>query len=468
MIPLIKISRLGTVSLVAVFLIMFNIPSFSQEINSETSLFEAAQSNKQWPSYRGFYATGYMNGTDLPESFNVESGENIKWNIEIPGLGLSCPVIWDDKVFITTAISEKDQEGYKTGMYGDIAPVNDTSVHKWMLYCIDKLSGDFLWERKMYEGKPSVKRHPKSSHANTTVATDGEYVVVFLGTEGLYCYDTEGDLLWKRDFGLIMSAWHVVKFAEWEFCSSPLIYHDKVIIQADALNQAFVAVLDLKTGETIWKKERDEIPGWCTPNIYFEGEKSRLVVNGYKHRGAYDLITGEEIWKMDGGGDIPVPTPIVWKDLIFFNSAHGKHRPLMAVKNTASGNIEYPKKAENASEGFAWFSDRLGAYMSSVLAYEDLLYQIKWNGTLSCFDARSGEEHYSENIETTSFIASPVAADGKIYLVSENGTAYIVKAGTSYELIEEMSLGEVSLVTPGIVEDMIIYRTAGHLIAVGK
>jgi outer membrane protein assembly factor BamB len=465
--PLLKI----LISFALVFLLsnsLLNKHAFSQEINSEKELFEATQMNRQWPSYRGFYAAGYMNGTDLPENFDIESGENVKWNIEIPGMGLSCPVIWDNKIFITTAISEKDKEGYKTGMYGDIAPVNDTSVHRWMLYCIDKNSGDFLWERKMYEGKPSVKRHPKSSHANTSVATDGKHVVVFLGTEGLYCYDMEGELLWKEDFGLIMSAWHIVKSAEWEFCSSPLIFKDKVIIQADALNQAFVAVLELETGKISWKKERDEIPGWCTPNIYFEANMPRIVVNGYKHRGAYDFYTGEEIWKMDGGGDIPVPTPVVWKDLVFFNSAHGKHRPLMAVKNTSSGEIKYPKKAENASEEFAWFSDRLGAYMSSVLVYEDLLYQIKWNGTLSCFDPRSGEEHYSENIETTSFIASPVAADGKIYLVSENGTAYIVKAGTSYELLEEIPLGEVSLVTPAIVEDMIVYRTAGRLIGVGK
>ncbi len=158
------------------------------------------------------------------------------------------------------------------------------------MICLDKKTGEIRWEQDACRGVPQVKRHPKSSHANTSVATDGKHVVVFLGSEGLYCCGVEGELLWKRDFGLINSAWHVVESAEWEFCSSPVIYQDKVIIQADALNTAFVAVLDLFTGETIWRKERDEITGWCTPNIYFDGDKPRLAVNGYKHRGGFDFF----------------------------------------------------------------------------------------------------------------------------------------------------------------------------------
>lgn len=436
-------------------------------IETADQFFEAIEANAQWPSYRGFYASGYMHGASLPDSFNIESGHNVWWDIEVPGLGLSCPVIWDDHVFITTAISEEDEEGYLPGLYGDIEPVSDTSHHKWMLYCFDKKSGKKKWEQMMHEGIPSVKRHPKSSHANTTVATDGKHVVVFLGSEGLYCYTMKGKLLWERDFGLIMSAWHVVESAEWEFCSSPLIFQDKVIIQADALNQAFVAVIDLNSGETIWKKKRDEIPGWCTPNIYFNEDGARVVVNGYKHRGAYDMETGEEIWKMAGGGDVPVPTPIIWKDIIYFNSAHGRHAPMMAVKNTAAGEIPYPENDSTYVDDFAWFYDRGGAYMTSVVAHDNLLYRMRWNGNLACFDARSGEWIYNEMVHPYSFIAAPVIADGKIYLVAEEGTVYIVKAGRDYEMIKKIPLGEVSLVTPGLVQDVIIFRTAGRLIAVG-
>ncbi len=437
-----------------------------QEIISAQSLFTAMESNRQWPSYRGFFASGYLDNAALPDSFNIESGHHVKWNIEIPGLGLSSPAIWDDRIFLTTAISETDNSGYQAGLFGDIEPVADSSEHRWMVLCIDKNSGAVLWEQEACRGIPMVKRHPKSSHANTTIATDGKHVVAFFGSEGLYCYDMKGALLWKRDFGLINSAWNVVESAEWEFCSSPVLFQGRLIIQADALNTAFVAVLDLSTGETKWRKDRDEIPGWCTPNVYFFGTKACVVVNGYKHRGGYDLETGEEIWRMSGGGDIPVPTPVVWKDLIFFNSAHGRHAPLMAVENSALGEIAYPENDSVKVNGMKWFYDRGGAYMTSVLVYDSLLYRLRWNGNLACYDARSGDEIYQQTVHPSSFIASPVAADGKIYMVSEYGELYIVQSGPEYKLLNKISLGEYSLVTPALTPGMLVLRTASRLIAV--
>ncbi len=441
-----------------------NLPG--HEVVSEESLFAATQSNTQWPSYRGFLASGYMDHAHLPDSFNIQTSYNVMWNVEIPGLGLSCPVIWDDHVYVTSAISKEDKQGYQTGMFGDIMPVQDSSEHAWMVYCLHKSTGAILWEREAHRGIPMVRRHPKSSHANTTVATDGAHVVVFFGSEGLYCYDKEGSLLWKRDFGLINSSWNVVKSAEWEFSSSPIIFQNKVIIQADALNTAFVAVLDLSTGKTIWKQERNEISGWCTPNIYFDGDMPRIAVNGYKHRGGYDLETGEEIWKMSGGGDIPVPTPIVWKDLIYFNSAHGRHAPLMAVKTDAKGEISYPENELEPGENLQWFYDRAGAYMTSVLVYDSLLYRLRWNGNLACYNPRTGEQIYDQTVQPASFIASPVASDGKIYMVSEEGILFIAQAGPEYKLLKTIPLGEASLVTPGITQGMLILRTARGVMAV--
>lgn len=436
------------------------------DIYSEETLFQAMETNQQWPSYRGFMASGYMDNAALPDTFDIESGLNVKWNIEIPGLGLSCPVIWDEKIYLTTAIGDADKSGYQPGLYGDIEPVADSSEHRWMVYCIDKNKGSLLWEAEACKGIPMVKRHPKSSHANTTIATDGKHVVAFFGSEGLYCYNQKGKLLWKRDFGLITSAWNVVESAEWEFCSSPLIFGDRLIIQADALNTAFVAVLNLQTGETIWRKERDEISGWCTPNIYFDGEEARVAVNGFRHRGGYDLETGAEIWRMSGGGDIPVPTPIVWKDLIYFSSAHGRHAPLMAVKNNVEGKLSYPENDSIMEDKMAWFYDRGGAYMTSVLVYDSLLYRLRWNGNLACYDARSGEEIYQVTVNPSSFIASPVAADGKIYMVSEYGDLYIVQSGPEYNLLKKIPLGELSLVTPGVAPGMLVLRTASRLIAI--
>ncbi len=443
-------------------------PLLAAQVHSADSFFESMQSNRQWPGYRGYFASGYLDDAHLPDSFNVESSHNVKWNIEIPGLGLSCPVVWDDKVFITTAVSSQDTEGYKTGLYGDIEPVEDSSEHVWKVYCFNKTTGKKIWENDAHKGIPMVRRHPKSSHANTTVATDGKHVIAFFGSEGLYCYDMNGKLLWERDFGLINSSWHIVETAEWEFCSSPVIFQDKVVIQADALNTAFVAVLDLHTGKTVWKQDRDEISGWCTPNIYFDGEQSRIAVNGFKHRGGYDLETGEEVWRMSGGGDIPVPTPVIWKDLIYFNSAHGGQTPLMAVKNSARGLLEYPENNDSAGEAFAWFYKRQGAYMTSVLVYRDLLYRLRWNGNLACFDARSGEMLYRKTVAPTSFIACPVASDGKIYMVAEDGDLYVCEAGREYKLLQKIPMGEVSLVTPAITEGMMIIRTANRLIAVSE
>jgi outer membrane protein assembly factor BamB len=444
-----------------------NYTPLASEVNSEQEFFTSIETNTQWPSYRGYYASGYLKNAELPDSFNIESGYNIKWNIEIPGLGLSCPSIWDDMVFITTAISEDDKAGFLPGIYGDIEPVADSSVHSWIIYCIDRNNGQIKWQDELHKGIPMVKRHPKSSHANTTVATDGYHVVAFIGSEGLYCYNVYGEQLWKRDFGLIRSAWDRVEWAEFEFSSSPVIFQDKLIIQVDALNQAFVAVLDLTTGETIWKQERDEITTWCTPNIYFDGIKARVVVNGYHHVGGYDLDTGKEVWMMDGGGDVPIPTPVPWKDLVYINSAHGRHAPLMAINNSASGTIPYPENDSVHDDAFAWFKDREASYMNSVVVYDSLLYRFRWNGNLSCFDARSGEIIYSETVHPYSFIASPVIGKDKLYLVSEEGTLYTVKVGRSFQLLKKISLGEVSLASPGLAKDMIIFRTASSLIAVG-
>lgn len=252
---------------------------------------------RQWSQYRGHLSSGVLDGAHLPETWDVKKNEHILWNIEIPGLGLSSPVIWGEKLFITTAISAIDVEGLKAGIYGDIASVEDDSEHDWKLYCINTKSGEILWEKVSYHGIPEQKRHPKSSHANCSAATDGNYVVAFYGSEGLYCYDMKGNLMWKKDFGVLRSVFFRAESAEWEFASSPIIYDGKVIIQCDVMENSFLAAYDIKTGKEVWKKDRDEYPGWCTPNIYTDRGKVRVAVNGFKHRGGYDFETGEEIWR---------------------------------------------------------------------------------------------------------------------------------------------------------------------------
>jgi len=423
---------------------------------------------RQWSGYRGNFARGSLDNVNLPDRWDIENSVNVLWKIRVPGLALSSPVIWDDRLFITTAISNSDTYGLKTGIYGDGKPVNDQSQHNWKVYCIDKYSGEIIWEKQAFSGVPKVRRHPKATHANCTPVTDGKHVVAFFASEGLYCYDIDGNLLWSKDFGKLDAGAFNADWAEWEFASSPIIYKNTVIVQCDVRGDSFIASFNADNGEEIWKSSRDEYPTWSTPNIYFEDGREYVVVNGYKHRGAYDFLTGEEIWRMSGGGDIPIPTPVVGDGMIYFNSAHGRFSPIMAVKTTAKGDITL-KEGETSNEAVVWSIPRGGSYMHTLLLYDGLLYNMKWNGQFSCFDPATGEEIYKEKLgKADSFIASPVAADGKIYIVSDQGMVYTISAGRSFQVIEENSLGEVCMIVPAITENIIYFRTEDHLIAISK
>jgi outer membrane protein assembly factor BamB len=424
--------------------------------------------DRQWTAFRGNFSSGVMDDANLPETFDVDKMTNIRWKTEIPGLGLSSPVIWGNKLFITSAISQADRDGFRPGIYGDIAPVRDSSVHEWKVFCLDKNTGKMIWEKTSYKGIPRMKRHPKSTHANTSVATDGKYVAAFFGSEGLFCYDMNGTLLWQKNFGLLKSVFFAVRTAEWEFASSPIIYNGVLVIQCDVLDNSFVAAYDVKTGKELWKTQRDEYPGWCTPNIYTNAGKAYVAVNGYKNRGGYDLATGLEVWKMSGGGDIQIPTPIIGKDLIYFNSAHGKSSPIIAVKTNATGDITL-KDSETTNNYIQWSLPRGGSYMHTMLLYNNRLYNVNWNGALICLDPLTGKEIYNAKLgNTKSFIASPVASDGKIYIIDEDGTVYIIKDGDTFNLLAEVPMNDICLSAPAITDGMIIFRTQKYLIAVGK
>ncbi len=423
---------------------------------------------RQWPGYRGYMASGVLDNANLPETFDFEKLINVKWKTGIPGMGLSSPAIWGDRLFITTAVSDADKAGYKPGLYGDVTPVNDTSVHEWKVYCINKNNGKIIWERTSYKGVPKIKRHPKSTHANTTVATDGKYVVAFFGSEGLYCYDVDGKLLWKKNFGVLKSVFFTMPKAEWEFASSPIIHKGVLIIQVDVIDNSFVAAYDVKTGTELWKSERDEYPGWCTPTIYMNAGRTYVAVNGYKHRGGYDFETGKEIWKMSGGGDIQIPTPIVGNNLIYFNSAHGKSSPIIAVKTSATGDITL-KGDETSNSGVQWSLPRGGSYMHTMLLYRGLLYNVNWNGVINCLDPSTGKEVYNAKLGSAgSFIASPVASDGRIYIVDEEGTVYIISDGRTFKLLAEIPMKDICMTAPAITDGMIYFRTQHNLFAVGK
>lgn len=423
---------------------------------------------QHWNSFRGPQSSGVFDGANLPEKWNGKTGENVQWKTAIPGIGMSSPVIWGDKLLVTSAVSNDDKSGLKPGLYGDITPIADTSVHDWIVYCLDTKTGDVLWQQIAHTGVPKQKRHPMSSHASASMATDGEYAVAFFGSEGLYCYNMEGDLQWKNDYGVLRSVFFAAETAEWEWASSPIIHDGVVLIQVDVMDQSFVAALDIRNGKELWRTNRDEDPTWCTPNIYKVDGRTRVVLNGYKHRGAYDFKTGEEVWRMKGGGDIPIPTPQVSGQMIYFNTAHGRMAPIFAVKTSAVGDISL-KEGEETNEYVAWSHNREGAYMASMLVYNDLIYVGRWNGSFGCFDAKTGELYYKETLARgKSFTGSPVAADGKIYFTNDEGTVYVMQAGKEFHKLTELQLGETCMVTPAIKKNQIFFRTIEGIMAISS
>jgi outer membrane protein assembly factor BamB len=432
---------------------------FNQHIQGQTEY------NQQWPGFRGPWGCGFINNVTAPTTWDVESSKNIKWKTSIPGLGHSCPVIWDDYLFVTTAANGKSSESLKVGLYGDIDEANDSVVHEFKVYCLDKHTGKIIWEKIAQKGIPKSKRHTKASQANCTPATDGKYLVVHFGSEGLFCYDLKGNLIWKKDMGFLTPGPFSDPGVEWGYASSPVIFKDKIILQCDIPKTPYIIALDLKTGNQVWQTSREgEVSTWCTPAIYSKGGKTQVIANGYTHICGYEFETGKEIWKLTNGGDAPAPTPVISNDLIYLNSAHGKFSPIFVVRPNATGDITLAADSTK-NRYIVWSIKRGGAYMQTPLIYEGYLYNLQTNGQLTCFDAMTGEVKYKEGLNEA-FTASGIAADGKVYLTSEEGNVFVVKAGPTFQLLSKNALKDICMATPAISKNTLFFRTQHCVIAI--
>lgn len=221
---------------------------------------------QNWPQFRGPSASGVVEGPARPVTWDASKSVNVRWKTAIPGLSHASPVVWGDKVFVVSAVTSGAKDETRYGLYGDVAPVKDDPKHSWKVYALDKATGKILWERVAFDGMPKVKRHPKSTHADSTPVTDGKYLVVNFGSHGLYAYDLKGNLKWKQDLGVLDAGWFYDADYQWEYGSSPIIYKDMVIVQADLQKNSFIAAYDLKTGKELWKTPREEIPSWGLPS----------------------------------------------------------------------------------------------------------------------------------------------------------------------------------------------------------
>jgi outer membrane protein assembly factor BamB len=427
----------------------------------------AAAAEINWPQFRGPSADGLGAGSP-PTEWNVESGKNILWKTGIPGLGHSSPVIWGDRIFITSAIPASGESKLKVGLYGDIAPVKGEPEQSFNVYCLDRKSGKILWQRVAASGPPKIMRHPKSTHANPTPATDGKHLVVFFGSEGLFTYDLKGKLLWKKDFGVLDSGFYMVPGAQWGFASSPVIHGNMVIVEADVQKDSFLAAFDIKTGKELWRTPRNDVPTFGSPAVapYTANGANgwQVVVNGWKHIGGYDLNTGKELWSLKGAGDIPVPTPVFADGLVVITNAHGKGRPIFAIHTDATGDITDSKSA------IAWSEPKGGNYMQTPLLTGGLGYFCFDSGVLSVYRMATGERQYQQRLGggTSGFTSSPVAAGGHLYITNEEGHSYVLALGAEYKLLAENDLGETVMATPAIAGSDLYIRGGKHLFAIGE
>ena len=419
-----------------------------------------------WPAFRGANAAGNGDGQGAVADWDAASGRNVRWKTPIPGFATASPVIWGDRVFVVTAISSKGDTTFRTGLYGDVKPVEDLSEHTWKIYALDRTTGRIAWERTAFTGVPKVKRHTKSTQANSTPVTDGRHVVAFFGSIGLMAaWDVGGKPLWTKDVGVVDNGWFFDPTYQWGHSSSPVIHDGKVILQADGQKNSFIAAYDVRTGKQLWKTERDEISTWGTPTIFSAGGRTHIVTNGTTVR-AYDPATGALTWKLGPNSEVTVGTPVVGDGLVYITGGYPPVRPIYAVKPGASGDISMPKE-QTTSEAIAW-SNTAGTYIPTPLYYDGILYTCNNDGVLTAYDAKTGTRHYRARVGGGgSFAASPIAADGRLYFANEDGDVIVVRAGPKYEELGKNAMGEVIMSTPAVSDGVLVIRTLGHVYGIG-
>ena len=428
----------------------------------------AGQDNTDWPAFRGAQAKGIADQGAAPTHWNADPdhgpAEQILWQADVPGLGHSSPVISGNRVFVLTAIASQGDAPLKVGAGGRPEAADDNGEQEWVVLCYDKQTGQELWRQVARKGLPRATRHAKATHANTSVAVQGDRLVAFFGSEGLYCYDLEGKLLWSRDLGVV----DISKYGiGWGYASSPAIYQDRIALICDDPKDPYLALFDLDNGEELWRVSRTDIceRNWSTPLIYHSADRTQIVVNGWPWVVSYELESGKELWRIKGGGDNPVPTPFVAHGWIYLTSSHGGQSPIYVVRPEADGDVS-PSEDAPSNDSIVWSTRRGGSYMSTPVVYGDYLYLGNSNGVLRCFEAKTGNKVYEQRLGSDAgIIASLVAADGKIYCPSENGTVYVIAAGPEFKLLAENRMGQPCFASPALSDGVLFIRTTGKLFA---
>ena len=428
-----------------------------------TTTVDAGQDN--WPQFRGpTMNAAVADNPALPDTWSET--ENVEWTTEIPGIGWSSPIVWGDRVFLTTVTAEGEFEKPKPGLYAPNGRPEPPSVRQdWRVYCLDLTTGDVLWQRSVKTGAPDFPRHMKNSYASETPTTDGERVYVRFGDLGLFAFDMEGDEVWSVAIPFKRTK------EDWGSASSPVLHEEKLIVLYDNEEESWIAALDKRTGEELWRTARDEVSSWATPYIWEHEQRTEIVTSGMNQIRSYDL-DGTLLWHMNGRMSwAAIATPFSSHGLVYVNSGYfqDQHKPVYAIRPGADGDISLAD-GDQSNDYVAWYQPRAGNYNTSPLVYGDTYYSLLDRGFFESYDARTGEPVYGrQRISAgSSFTTSPWAYNGKIFALSEQGDTYVIQAGPEFAVLGVNSLDEMAMASPAIVGDRLLIRTWSRLYSIRK
>jgi len=420
----------------------------------------AAAAEDNWPRFRGPAADGVApDNARLPTTWTTI--DNVQWVADVRGWGWSSPIVWGDRVFLTTVVSDEKGATPSKGLYlGQGVREPAKGIHHWMVYCFDLHTGKEVWKHEAHTGNPKIPRHPKSTYASETPTTDGKRLYVLFGDLGLYCYDLDGKPLWSQSIEPKKT------FFDYGAAASPVVHQGQVIVVYDNLEGSWIAAFDGATGKQLWRTPRDETHSWATPLVWTNKLRTEIVVPGKNRNRGYSF-DGKVLWEFDGRmSNLVIPSPFAAHGLCYIASGYvgDSHRPTFAVRPGGSGDLA-PDSEFDKSEFIAWYQGKAAPYNPSQIVYGDYFYTLYDRGFLTCHNAKTGEEVYGKQRFTPSgsFTASPFAYNGHLFFLSEDGLTYAVKAGPEFEIVATSDLDELCVAGPAIVGKKLLIRTASKL-----
>ena len=418
----------------------------------------AAARLDNWHQWRGPNADGTAPKGDPPVTWDAD--HNIKWKAPLPGRGSATPVVWGDRIFVLTAIKTdrvvaaadlpRPLPGFEKKTP---APHN---YYRFVVLCFDRATGKLRWQRTATEQVPHEGHHPTHSYAAGSPTTDGRFLYASFGSRGLYCYDLDGNLRWKRDFGRMNTR------LGWGEAVTPTVHGDALVVNWDQEAGSFLTCLDARTGQTRWKVDRDEKTSWNTPLVVEHGGRAQVIVNGTNRVRGYDLETGKVLWQCGGMTVNAIPSVVAGDGVAYCMSGY-RGAAAVAVPLDATGDLTGTDKVR-------WRYDRGTPYVPSPLLVGGRLYFTQANNALlTCLDARTGKPILDrERLPGLStFYASPVAAAGRIYLVDREGTTLVLRQGDKLDMLATNRLDDPVDASPVVVGKQLFLRGEKYLYCIG-